>query len=173
MTSSNHTGHREKAEVGIRAAVIDDVPLILQLIRELAEYEKLTHEVSATETQLRETLFGPRPIAEVVIASLDGMAVGFAVFFANYSTFLGKPGLYLEDLFVRPEARGRGIGRALLEHLARIAVDRRWGRLEWRVLDWNEPSIAFYRKLGAEPLDDWTVFRVTGDQLRRLAGDTT
>jgi GNAT superfamily N-acetyltransferase len=157
------------ASIDIRSAAIEDVPLILQLIRELAEYEKLTHEVSATEEQLRETLFGARTVAEVVIASDDGIPVGFAVFFANYSTFLGKPGLYLEDLFVRPEARGRGIGRALLEHLAAIAVDRGWGRLEWRVLDWNAPSIAFYRKVGAEPLDDWTVFRVTGDGLRQLA----
>jgi GNAT superfamily N-acetyltransferase len=157
------------SSIAIRRAAIDDVPLILQLIRELAEYEKLTHEVSATESQLCETLFGPRPVAEVVIASWEGVPVGFAVFFANYSTFLGRPGLYLEDLFVRPEARGRGIGRALLEHLAGVAVERRWGRLEWRVLDWNAPSIAFYRKLGAEPLDDWTVFRVAGDGLRQLA----
>jgi GNAT superfamily N-acetyltransferase len=156
------------ARILIRPATPDDVPLILQFIRELAEYERLAHEVSATEEQLRATLFGARPVAEVVIASHDDAPAGFAVFFANYSTFLGRPGLYLEDLFVRPDARGNGIGRALLEYLARLTVDRGWGRLEWRVLDWNEPSIAFYKKLGAEPLDDWTVFRVTGNALLRL-----
>src|SRR6266545_3751742 len=129
--------------IDIIAATPADVPLILTLIRELAEYEKLSHEVVATEDQLRSTLFGDRPISEVVIARLDGAPVGFALFFPNYSTFLGKPGLYLEDLFVRPAARGLGIGRALLEYLARLTVERGWGRLEWRVLDWNEPSIAF------------------------------
>jgi GNAT superfamily N-acetyltransferase len=156
------------ARILIRPATPGDIPLILQFIRELAEYERLAHEVSATEEQLRATLFGARPVAEVLIASHDDAPAGFAVFFANYSTFLGRPGLYLEDLFVRPEARGNGIGRALLEYLARLTVDRGWGRLEWRVLDWNEPSIAFYKKLGAEPLDDWTVFRVTGSALLRL-----
>jgi GNAT superfamily N-acetyltransferase len=155
--------------IEIRAATTDDVPLIFSLIGELAEYEKLSHEVVATEQQIRATLFGDRAVAEVLIASLDGTPVGFALFFPNYSTFLGRPGLYLEDLFVRPEARGFGVGRELLEHLARLAVDRGWGRLEWRVLDWNEPSIAFYRKLGAEPLEDWTVFRVTGQALKKLA----
>jgi GNAT superfamily N-acetyltransferase len=156
------------ARILIRPATPGDIPLILQFVRELAEYERLAHEVSATEEQLRATLFGARRVAEVVIANHDDAPAGFAVFFANYSTFLGRPGLYLEDLFVRPEARGNGIGRALLEYLARLTVDRGWGRLEWRVLDWNEPSIAFYRKLGAEPLDDWTVFRVTGSALLRL-----
>jgi GNAT superfamily N-acetyltransferase len=146
------------------------VPLILQLIRELAEYEKLSHEVRATEAQLRATLFVPRPAAEVVIAEDDGEAVGFAVFFASYSTWEAAPGLYLEDLFVRPAARGKGIGRELLEYLAGLTMARGWARLEWRVLDWNEPSIAFYRKVGAEPLEDWTVFRLTGDSLRKLAG---
>jgi len=155
--------------VEIRAATPDDVPLIFALIGELAAYEKLSHEVVATEQQIRATLFGDRAVAEVLIASLDGTPVGFALFFPNYSTFLGRPGLYLEDLFVRPEARGFGAGRELLEHLARLAVERGWGRLEWRVLDWNEPSIAFYRKLGAEPLEDWTVFRVTGEALKKLA----
>jgi GNAT superfamily N-acetyltransferase len=155
--------------IEIRTATPDDVPLIFALIGELAEYEKLSHEVVATEEQIRATLFGDRAVAEVVIASLDGTPVGFALFFPNYSTFLGRPGLYLEDLFVRPDARGFGVGRELLEHLARLAVDRGWGRLEWRVLDWNEPSIAFYRKLGAEPLEDWTVFRVTGEALKKLA----
>ena len=158
------------SRIGIRPAVPGDIPLVLKFIQELAEYEKLSHEVTATEDQLRATLFGARPVAEVVIASHDDVPVGFAVFFATYSTFLGKPGLYLEDLFVRPAARGNGIGRALLEYLARLTMERGWGRLEWRVLDWNEPSIAFYRKLGAEPLDDWTVFRVTGGALRALAG---
>jgi GNAT superfamily N-acetyltransferase len=154
--------------IDIRPAAADDVPLILALIGELAEYEKLAHEVSATEEQLRETLFGERPVVEVVIATLDHRPVGFAVFFPSYSTFLGRPGLYLEDLFVRPAARGFGIGRALLEHLARLTMERGWGRLEWRVLDWNAPSIAFYKRLGAEPLDDWTVFRVTGEALQKL-----
>ena len=161
------------SRIGIRPAVPGDIPLVLKFIQELAEYEKLSHEVTATEDQLRSTLFGARPVAEVVIASHDDAPVGFAVFFATYSTFLGKPGLYLEDLFVRPAARGNGIGRALVEYLARLTVERGWGRFEWRVLDWNEPSIAFYRKLGAEPLDDWTVFRVTGDSLRRLAGQAS
>jgi GNAT superfamily N-acetyltransferase len=154
--------------IDIRPATPADVPLIFALIKELAEYEKLSHEVVATEEQIRATLFGDRPVSEVVISSLDGGPVGFALFFPNYSTFLGRPGLYLEDLFVRPEARGFGVGRELLEYLARLTVERGWGRLEWRVLDWNEPSIAFYKKLGAEPLDDWTVFRVTGDALRKL-----
>jgi GNAT superfamily N-acetyltransferase len=156
--------------IEIRTATPADVALIFAFIKELAEYEKLGHEIQATESQIRATLFGERPVSEVVIASLDGTPVGFALFFPNYSTFLGRPGLYLEDLFVRPEARGFGIGRALLEHLARVAVDREWGRLEWRVLDWNEPSISFYKKLGAEPLEDWTVYRVTGAALQNLAG---
>jgi len=156
--------------IGIRPAVPGDIPLVLKFIQELADYERLSHEVTATEDELRSTLFGVRPVAEVVIASHDDVPVGFAVFFATYSTFLGKPGLYLEDLFVRPAARGNGIGRALVEYLARLTVERGWGRFEWRVLDWNEPSIAFYRKLGAEPLEDWTVFRVTGAALRALAG---
>ena len=156
--------------IDIRPAVPGDIPLVLKFIQELADYERLSHEVTATEDELRSTLFCVRPVAEVVIASHDDVPVGFAVFFATYSTFLGKPGLYLEDLFVRPAARGNGIGRALVEYLARLTVERGWGRFEWRVLDWNEPSIAFYRKLGAEPLEDWTVFRVTGAALRALAG---
>jgi GNAT superfamily N-acetyltransferase len=154
--------------IGIRPATLEDVPLIFQFICELAEYEKLSHEITVTEEQLRSTLFGVRPVAEVVISRADDTAVGFAVFFANYSTFLGRPGLYLEDLFVRPQARRLGIGRALLEYLARLTIERGWGRLEWRVLDWNEPSIAFYKKIGAEPLSDWTVFRVTGASLHEL-----
>lgn len=159
------------ARVGIRPATTNDAALVLAFIRELAAYEKLSHEVRVTEEQVRSTLFGDRPVAEVVIASLDDRPVGFAVFFPSYSTFLGRPGLYLEDLFVRPEARGLGVGRALLAYLARLTVERGWGRLEWRVLDWNEPSIAFYKKLGAQPLDDWTVFRVTGEALQELAGN--
>src|SRR5215212_3504762 len=157
------------SRVRIRAAIPSDVALIFSFIRELAEYEKLSHEVVATEDEIRATLFSDRRFAEVVIAEFEDTPVGFALFFPSYSTFLGRPGLYLEDLFVRPAARGAGVGRALLEHLARVTVERGWGRLEWRVLDWNEPSIAFYRKLGAEPLDDWTVFRVTGSALDTLA----
>ncbi len=153
----------------IRPASRGDVPLILRFIRELAEYERLAHEVMATEDGLHETLFGTRPYAEVVIAEEGGEPAGFALFFHNYSTFLGRPGIYLEDLYVRPEMRGRGTGRALLGHLARLAVERGCGRLEWWVLDWNEPAIRFYRSLGAEPMDDWTVFRVAGDALERLA----
>jgi GNAT superfamily N-acetyltransferase len=160
----------ERGRVTIRPATPADVPLILRFIRELAEYERLAHEVVATEDGLRDTLFGARPYAEVVIAEEGGEPAGFALFFHNYSTFLGRPGIYLEDLYVRPELRGKGTGRALLAHLARLAVERGCGRLEWWVLDWNEPAIRFYRALGAQPMDDWTVFRVTGDALKRLAG---
>jgi GNAT superfamily N-acetyltransferase len=156
--------------ISIRPATAADVPLILTFIRELAEYEKLAHEVVASEADFQEALFGPRPVIEAVIASIDGEPVGYALFFPNFSTFLGKLGLYLEDLYVRPRARGLGAGRALLEHLARIAVDRGWGRFEWAVLDWNEPSIGFYKKMGARPMDEWTIFRMTGEPLRRLAG---
>lgn len=154
----------------VRDAAGDDVPLILSFIRELAEYEKLSHEVAATEGSLRETLFGERRYAEVLIGEQDGTPAGFALFFHNYSTFLGKPGIYLEDLYVRPEFRGDGIGRALLARLARLAVERGCGRLEWWVLDWNEPSIGFYKKIGAVPMDDWTVYRLTGEALEELAG---
>ena len=153
----------------LRAATAADVPTILRLIRGLAEYERLLHECEATEAQLHATLFGERPQAEVVLAEWEGAPAGFALFFHNYSTFLARRGLYLEDLFVFPEFRGRGIGRALLVHLARLAVERRCGRLEWAVLDWNEPAIRFYRSLGAAPMDEWTVMRVTGDGLRALA----
>ena len=146
-----------------------DIPLILAFICELAEYERLLHQVTATEDQLRRTLFGPRSTAEIVIAYDGEEPAGFALFFQSYSTFLGKPGLYLEDLFVRPSARGKGIGRRLLIYLAGLAVERNYGRLEWRVLDWNETAIRFYRSIGAEPLDEWTEFRVTGDALRALA----
>ena len=153
----------------IRPASSGDVPVILGFIRALAEYERLSQEVSATEDQLRETLFGARPAAEVILGEDRGKAVAFALFFQNYSTFLARPGLHLEDLFVLPESRGRGFGRALLIHLAGIARDRGCGRLEWQVLDWNEPSIGFYRSLGAVPMSDWTTMRVTGGALSRLA----
>ena len=157
--------------VRIRPATPDDAPLIVELIRGLAEYERLAHECVATEERIRASLFGPRPEAEVVIAEADGRAAGFALFFHNYSTFLARRGLYLEDLFVYPEFRGRGVGRALLRHLARLAVERECGRLEWWVLDWIEPALRFYRSLGARPMDDWTVYRLTGDALRRLAAE--
>jgi GNAT superfamily N-acetyltransferase len=147
-----------------------DLPLVHAFIRELAEYERLLHEVDATEEALGRTLFGPNPAAEIVIAYDDDEPAGFALFFQSYSTFLAKPGLYLEDLFVRPAARNKGIGRKLLEHLAALAVTRGYGRLEWRVLDWNETAIRFYRSIGAEPLADWTVFRVTGKALEALGG---
>jgi GNAT superfamily N-acetyltransferase len=153
----------------VREASEGDVPLILFFIRELAGYERLSHEVVATEEGLRESLFGERRYAEVLIAEHDGEAAGFALFFHNFSTFLGKPGIYLEDLYVRPEFRGAGIGKKLLVHLARLAKRRDCGRLEWWVLDWNEPSIGFYKKLGAVPMDDWTVYRVSGAALEDLA----
>jgi GNAT superfamily N-acetyltransferase len=153
----------------IRTATIDDVPTVLAFIRALADYERLAHEVVADEAALRATLFGPRPGAEVLIAE-DPDPVGFALFFTSYSTFLGKPGLYLEDLFVVPAARGRGIGLKLMAALAKLAVERDYGRFEWSVLDWNEPALGFYRKLGAAAMDTWTVHRLTGDALRALAG---
>lgn len=154
----------------IRAATPQDVPLILTFIRELAEYEQLLHEVIADEATLMKSLFGEKAYAEVVLAYEDVRPVGFALFFHNFSTFLGKPGIYLEDLYVRPECRGKGYGKQLLQHLARLTVERDCGRLEWWVLDWNEPSIQFYKSLGAQPMDEWTVFRVTGNALTRLAG---
>lgn len=140
------------------------------MIRGLAIYEKLEHAMTATEEQIRETLFGAKPAAEVLLAKWNGEWAGFALFFPNYSTFLAKPGIYLEDLFVKPELRGNGIGAALLKMLAKLGVERGCGRVEWSVLDWNEPSIAFYRKLGAVPMDEWTVFRLTGDALLKAAG---
>ena len=154
----------------IERATERDVPLILRLITELAEYERMSDEVIATEDGLRRTLFGAHPAAEVVVGYAGDEAAGFALFFHNYSTFLAKPGLYLEDLFVVPKFRGRGYGKALLVHLARLAVERDCGRFEWSVLDWNEPAIGFYKKLGAKPMDAWTIFRVTGDALHKLAG---
>jgi GNAT superfamily N-acetyltransferase len=160
------------SEITIRPAKEHEVPVILQFIRDLAQYEHLEHQCVVTAEMLSRTLFGARPYAEVVLACLDGQPVGFALFFHNYSTFLGQPGIYLEDLYVRPEARGHGVGRRLLTWLAATAVSRECGRLEWSVLDWNEPSIAFYRKLGAVPMDEWTTFRVTGPALMQLAGSS-
>lgn len=154
-------------------AVESDVPAILDLIRGLAEYEKLSHVVSATEERLRASLFGERPAAEVLMAHWEDECAGFALFFPNYSTFLAQPGLYLEDLYVKPHLRGRGIGAALLTELAALAVARSCGRVEWAVLDWNAPSIAFYKKLGAVPMDDWTTFRLTGESLHTIAGRRT
>jgi GNAT superfamily N-acetyltransferase len=155
--------------ITIRPATEHDVPLISAFIRDLAVYEHLEHEMVATDAGLRKTLFGERRYAEVVFACVDGAPVGFALVFHNYSTFLAKPGIYLEDLFVRPEARGRGIGKRLLAWLAQTTVERDCGRLEWAVLDWNEPSIGFYRSLGAVLKDEWQIFRLTGDALNTLA----
>jgi GNAT superfamily N-acetyltransferase len=160
---------KSPAEFHIRSADASDVPVILAFVRELAEYEHLSHLVTATESKLRETLFGAHPGAEVVLAFEGSEPTGFAVFFHNFSTFLGVKGLWLEDLFVRPVFRGRGYGKALLMYVARIACERGCGRFEWSVLDWNEPSIRFYKSLGAQPLDDWTIFRVTGQALQDLA----
>lgn len=155
--------------ISIRPAAPADLPLIAQFIRDLAVYEKLAHEVRFDEATLGEKLFGPRPYAEVVISELDGEPQGFALFFHNFSTFEGRPGLYLEDLFVRPEARGSGLGKALLAHLAQLCVTRDCARLEWSVLDWNTPAIGFYQNLGAKLMDEWTVMRVDGDALTELA----
>jgi GNAT superfamily N-acetyltransferase len=152
----------------IVAATETDVPAILTLIKELAEYERLSHEVVATESILKESLFGDHRYAEVLLAFLDGEPAGYELFFHSFSTFLGRPGLYLEDIYVKPQYRGLGIGKAMLARLARLAGERKCGRLEWAVLNWNEPSIRFYRSLGARPMDEWTVFRLTGDQLSQL-----
>jgi len=153
----------------IREATADDVPALLELIRGLAEYERLLEQLSATEESLRSHLFGARPAAEAVLAEENGVAVGFAVYFHNFSTFLGRPGLYLEDLFVRPAFRGRGYGKGLMVFVARLARARGCGRLEWSVLDWNRPAREFYRTLGARPLDDWIGQRMTGEAIARLA----
>ncbi len=157
------------ASLRIMPATESDVPIILSFIRKLAEYEKLSHLMVATEENIREHVFGANPVAEVVFAYWDCEAVGFALYFRNFSTFLGQPGIYLEDLFVEPEHRGKGIGKALLVRLAQIAMERGYGRLDWSVLDWNAPSIEFYRSLGAVPLDAWTGYRLAGDALSRLA----
>ena len=158
------------ADIRIAAATEADTPAILEMIQGLAEYEKLAHVCSATEEQLQRTLFGEPSAAEVLMAYRDGEAIGFALFFPNYSTFRAQPGIYLEDLFVKPHARGHGAGLALFRALAKLAVERGCGRVEWSVLDWNEPSIQFYRKLGAVPMEEWTMFRLTGEALEKLGG---
>lgn len=155
----------------IRAATKADVSIILSFIKKLADYERLSHEVVASEETLRETLFGRRRTAEVAIGYFKGEPVGFVLYFHNYSTFLGRPGIYIEDLFVDEAFRRRGFGTALLCYVAGVANERRCGRLEWSVLDWNEPAINFYKKLGAVPMSEWTVFRVTGKELEKLAED--
>lgn len=154
--------------LSIRPAERADISIIAQFIRDLAEYERLAHEVRFDEAVLGERLFGPRPYAEVLIGEIDGEPHGFALFFHNFSTFEGRPGIYLEDLFVRPEARGSGLGKALLQRLAALAVERDCARLEWSVLDWNEPAINFYKSLGAKPMDEWTIYRVDGAALQQL-----
>jgi len=154
----------------IRPAVVSDVPIILQLIRGLAEYERAPEQVVCDEARLRESLFGAKPDAEVLLASVGQVPAGFAVFFHNYSTWWGRPGLFLEDLFVRPEMRGRGIGKALLRSLARVAKDRECARMEWQVLDWNQPAIDFYKSLGAVAKDEWTTFRLDRDAIEKLSG---
>jgi GNAT superfamily N-acetyltransferase len=154
--------------IAIRPAAADDAPLILRFIRALAEYEKLSRTVTVSEDLIREHLFGPYPAAEALIASLDSKPVGFALFFQTFSTFVGRPGIWLEDVFVLPEARGKGVGRAILKHVAAIAVSRNCGRVEWSVLDWNTPAIEFYKKLGAVAMDDWTTYRVVGAALKTL-----
>ena len=162
---------KQVTDFKIRPACLEDVPVILQLIYDLATYERAPDEVSATEEQLVEVLFGEKPAAEVLLAFEEESPVGFAVYFYNFSTWLGQPGLYLEDLFVKPDKRGNGYGRALLVELANIARDRDCGRMEWAVLDWNEPAIKFYRALGAKPMHEWTVFRLTRAEIARLAED--
>ncbi len=156
-------------DIRLEIATRNDVPIILRFIKELAEYEQLSHEVVATDETLRASLFGPRPAAEAVIAHAGSEPVGFALYFHTFSTFLGRPGLYLEDLYVTPAWRAHGIGRRLLAFVARVAVERECGRLEWSVLDWNEPALAVYRRIGARPMDEWTVQRLTGEALRALA----
>lgn len=158
-------------ETAVRSATEEDVPLLLRFIKELAEYERLSHEVTATEEDLRSSLFGEFRAAEALLAYLGDEPAGFALFFHNFSTFLGKPGLYMEDLYVSPDFRGTGVGKALLASLAKLAAERGCGRLEWWVLNWNEPAIEFYKSIGARPMDDWTVYRLTGDELEKLAGE--
>jgi GNAT superfamily N-acetyltransferase len=153
----------------VRKATKEDCTLILQFIKELAAYEKLLHEVIADVATLEKNLFGENPYAKVIIGEVNGEPVGFALYFHNFSTFLGKPGIYLEDLYIKPEFRGKGFGKKLLAHLAKLAIELGCGRLEWWVLDWNEPAINFYKSLGAQPMDEWTVNRVTGEALEKLA----
>lgn len=156
-------------EFELRIAEIADCPLILEFIKELASYEKLSHEVVATVATLEETLFGKQRFAEIIIAEFQGSPIGYALFFHNFSTFTGRPGIYLEDLYVRPAMRGKGFGKCLLAYIAKLAVDRKCTRFEWSVLDWNEPSIQFYRALGAVPMDEWTVQRLHGEALHKFA----
>ena len=158
--------------IEIRSATEIDIPVVLELIRDLAQYEKMAHLVTATEDQLRETLFGARPAAEVLLAAYDGKTSGFAVFFSTYSTFLAKPGIYLEDIFVKTEFRGKGMGLALMRRIARLAVDRGCGKINWQVLRWNEPSIRFYEGLGAEVMDDWVSYRLRDGALEELAANS-
>ena len=153
----------------IKAAREEDVPAILSLIKDLAEYEKLSHEVTATEDDIRQSLFGERPVAEALIGELDGKPISFALFFYNFSTFLGKPGIYLEDLYVKPDYRSNGLGRKMLAHIARLATERDCGRFEWSVLDWNQSAIRTYDRLNARPMKEWILYRLTGDALNKLA----
>ncbi|MGB5745632.1 MAG: GNAT family N-acetyltransferase [Desulfobacterales bacterium] len=153
----------------IRAAKENDVPVILVLIKELAAYEKLSHEVEATEADIRQSLFGDRPVAEALIGELEGIPISFALFFYNFSTFLGRPGIYLEDLYVQPAYRSKGVGRRMLAHIARLAKERNCGRFEWSVLDWNEPAIRTYGRLNARPMKEWILYRLTGEALNKLA----
>jgi GNAT superfamily N-acetyltransferase len=157
-------------EYSIRPATVEDSPLILRFIRELADYERLLGEVTATETLIRQFLFGDPPRAEALIGEFRGDPVGFALFFHNFSTFVSRPGIYIEDIYVRPEFRGRGFGKAFFVHLAQLAIERGCGRIEWAVLTWNEPAIEFYLTLGARPMDEWKVFRLDSESFRRLAG---
>ncbi len=154
----------------IRAANENDVAVILALIKDLAEYEHLSHEVAATEEDIRQSLFGDRPVAQALIGEHEGMPISFALFFYNFSTFLGKPGIYLEDLYVQPEYRSNGFGRRMLAHIARLAKERNCGRFEWSVLDWNEPAIRTYDRLNATPMKEWILYRLTGEALNKLAG---
>lgn len=170
MKSRMNSPSSEIPGFSIRPAEPSDTPLVLEFIRKLAAYEKLTHQVKVTEEDLRKRLFGDRPYAEVLIGEKNGRPVGFALFFHNFSTFEGRPGLYLEDLFVNPEDRGQSYGKAMMACLARLARERGCGRFEWSVLDWNEPSIQFYRALGARPLDDWTIYRIADEALEKLGG---
>jgi len=155
-------------ELQIRAAAREDAAPILEMVKELAAYERLLHTVQATEADLREALFGPRPVAEAIVADRGGRAVGFALYFHNYSTFIGRPGIYVEDLYVRPAHRGQGIGGALMRHIIRLARDRRCGRVEWAALEWNEPAIRFYEAMGAKALNEWRLFRLTQEAMEKV-----
>lgn len=170
--SPNPVPPSPEGEFLIRPATVDEVPIVLRMIRGLAEYEKMSHKVTATVEDIRESLFGEKPAAEVLLAFVGSEPVGFAVYFSNFSTFVGRAGMYLEDLYVDPDWRGRGYGRQLLARLAAVAVERGACRLEWSVLDWNEPAIRFYRSLGARSLDEWMIFRLGGDSLERLAASS-